>query len=29
MKRQINMCLFMLVIFVLIQIEFNIDINKK
>jgi hypothetical protein len=28
MKKQINMCLFMSVIFILIQIKFDIDINS-
>jgi hypothetical protein len=28
MKRQINICLFMSMIFILIQIEFDIDINN-
>jgi hypothetical protein len=28
MKRQINMCLFMSMIFILIEIKFDIDINN-
>jgi len=28
MKKQINMCLFMSMIFILIQIKFDIDINN-
>jgi hypothetical protein len=28
MKRQINMCFFMFMIFVLIEIKFDIDINN-
>jgi hypothetical protein len=28
MKRQINMCLFMSMIFILLKIKFDIDINN-
>jgi hypothetical protein len=28
MKRQINMCLFMSIIFILIKIKFDIDVNN-
>jgi hypothetical protein len=28
MKKQINMCLFMSMIFILIQIKFDIDMNN-
>jgi hypothetical protein len=28
MKREINMCFFMSIIFILIQIKFDIDINN-